>query len=91
MNVTSYTAKAVVTVTGTGNYTGTVQGEFSITPMDISKLDIPEIPDQTYGGQAVKPELRIVNGDNVLSEGTDYTVYYMYHLIPPFIYSSFCP
>ena len=63
-------------MTGTGNYTGTVQGEFSITPMDISKLDIPEIPDQTYGGQAVKPELRIVNGNNVLSEGTDYTVAY---------------
>lgn len=76
VNVTSDTAKAVVTVTGTGNYTGTVQGEFSITPMDISKLDIPEIPDQTYGGQAVKPELRIVNGNNVLSEGTDYTVAY---------------
>ena len=76
LKVTSGSARAVATITGKGNYTGEIHGEFEITPMDISKLDIADIPDQIYGGQPVKPEIRIANGKNVLAEGTDYTVEY---------------
>ena len=76
LNVTSGSARAVATITGKGNYTGEIHGEFEITPMDISKLDIADIPDQVYGGQPVKPEIRIANGKNTLVEGTDYTVEY---------------
>ncbi len=76
LRVTSGSARAVATITGKGNYTGEIHGEFEITPMDISKLDIADIPDQVYGGQPVKPEIRIANGKNVLAEGTDYTVEY---------------
>ena len=76
LRVTSGSARAVATITGKGNYTGEIHGEFEITPMDISKLDIADIPDQIYGGQPVKPEIRIANGKNVLAEGTDYTVEY---------------
>lgn len=76
LKVTSGSARAVATITGKGNYTGEIHGEFEITPMDISKLDIADIPDQVYVGQPVKPEIRIANGKNVLAEGTDYTVEY---------------
>lgn len=76
VNVTTGSAKALVTVTGNGNYTGTVDAEFAITPMDISKLSIEDIPAQVYAGRAVRPEVTIRNGDAVLTAGADYSVEY---------------
>lgn len=76
VNVTTGSAKASVTVTGKGNYTGAVDAEFAITPMDISELSIEDIPAQVYAGQAVRPELTLRNGDVVLTAGVDYSVEY---------------
>lgn len=76
VNVTTGNAKASVTITGKGNYMGTVTGEFAITPMDVSKLSIEDIPDQVYAGQAVRPEIIIRNGDVALTAGVDYSVEY---------------
>lgn len=76
VNVTAGSAKASVTVTGKGNYTGAVDAEFAITPMDISKLSIEDIPAQVYAGRAVRPEVTIRNGDVVLTAGADYSVEY---------------
>lgn len=76
VDVTTGAAKAVVTVTGIGNYTGTVSGEFAITPMDISKLSVDDIPAQVFGGSQVCPGVVIRNGKITLSEGVDYTVEY---------------
>ena len=76
INVTSDAKKAQVTVTGTGNYAGTVNGQFDITPMSVVKLTIEDVADQTYTGQSVKPALVVKNGDTILTAGVDYNITY---------------
>ena len=73
-NTNAGTAKA--TVTGTGNYTGSVAANFRIRPADISKAAISPIPDQAYTGQAATPDVTVTLGDRTLAAGTDYSVAY---------------
>lgn len=61
--------KATFTVTGTGKYTGTLSGDFTIIAKDISKttIDIPNV---------IEKENLVVNvtdGNKKLDKGTDYT------------------
>ncbi len=71
--------KATVTVTGTGNYTGTLTKNFTIKPVKIASVTL-EKASMPYTGKAVKPDMTVkatVNGKTVTLKGTrDYTVTY---------------
>lgn len=70
-NVNPGTARA--TVTGIGNYAGTVTTDFYIYG-DISKAQIDDIPDQAWTGVAVTPSLTVKFAGKTLVNGKDYTV-----------------
>ena len=64
-----------VSVTGNGNYTGERTFKFTITDGKlVSKLTVGKIPNQTYTGQEIKPELTVKDRTSVLTLNEDYTV-----------------
>jgi hypothetical protein len=71
---------ATVTVTGTGNYSGTVYTYFTITPKPVAGSWIGSIPNQTWTGSAIEPAITVIDGNRTLTRGTDYTVYYSNNL-----------
>jgi len=73
--------QATVTVTGSGNYTGTATQVFTIMPRAVS-LTVDLIGDQTATGQALTPPLVVRDGFNVLVLGTDFTVTYRSNIDP---------
>lgn len=68
--------EAALTVTGKGNYAGTLSGTFTILKKDIADLTVEPIADQIYDGQPKKPEVIIKNGETALVLNEDYTVSY---------------
>ena len=46
---------AAVTITGKGNYAGTLKATFNINAVDLSKASIDAIADQIYTGSALEP------------------------------------
>ena len=77
--VVSYAANdrvgfATVTVTGIGNYTGSVTKTFAIAWRVLGDADVAAVADQAYTGAAIEPEA-VVTVDGVqLTQDTDYTV-----------------
>ena len=70
-NVGNYTA----TITGQGNYQGSVTAQFSIIPADAQLFAITLVPEEfTYNGQEQKPTVTVKDGETTLVEGTDYTL-----------------
>ncbi len=69
-NVDVGTAKAIIT--GMGDYTGTVEKEFTITPVNIANAEIAQIGDQVKTGSAIEPEVNITYNGTPLVRGTDY-------------------
>ena len=74
---------ATVTITGAGDYVGTLTATFSIveapapsTTQDIAQATVEPIADQDYTGAAVEPKPVVKMGETVLAEGTDYTLAY---------------
>lgn len=73
---------ATVTATGQGNYTGTLNADFTITAASIETATIADMADQTYTGAAIEltPQLRIRLSQNgselLLSNQKDYTFSY---------------
>ena len=67
-----------VTVTGKGNYSGTAPEKWTINRKDItSDVKIDGIPDQTYTGEPITPEVVVTdNGGKKLVLNKDYTVTY---------------
>lgn len=66
-----------VTVTGTGNYTGTVTKSFEIAKADISSATISDIDSPVgYTGTAYEPEVTVAFNGTELALDTDYTVAY---------------
>jgi len=65
---------AVVTVTGKGNYTGTKTATFKIIE-DFTAFTISDIPDQTYTGSPIIPEVTVKIGSKTLVKDVDYTVH----------------
>lgn len=65
---------ATVTVTGKGNYKGSVIGKYTITPKDFSDFEGSVDPkaDLTYTGMEITPAIKVGS----LVEGTDYEVSY---------------
>lgn len=66
---------ATVTVEGTGDYTGTITLEFTITAKAISKATITLSPSgYTYNGKVNTPTVTVKDGSKTLVKNTDYTV-----------------
>lgn len=66
---------ATVTVTGKGDYAGTVKGTFAIKAADASKAKVT-VADQDWTGKALQPTVTVTLGDKTLVSGTDYEVAY---------------
>lgn len=68
---------AAVTVTGQGNYTGSVSKTFDIAPKALTDDMVGEITGElVYSGQAHTPEMILKYGALTLVKDTDYTVRY---------------
>ncbi|MDO4478744.1 MAG: cell wall-binding repeat-containing protein [Lachnospiraceae bacterium] len=66
-----------VTLTGMGNYTGTLERTIPCTePMTLSNCNITDIAAQTYTGAAIEPNPTVTYGETTLIKGIDYTVSY---------------
>ena len=66
---------ATVTITGVGNYQGSIESEFRILgPMKLA--DVAKIPVQQYTGNAVLPKPEITFAGKKLKENSDYTLEY---------------
>lgn len=74
--------KATVSITGKGNYRGTLEKEFNIIEnnqtelKDISNLQITEIENKIYTGKLITPEVRVKDGEKILIKNIDYTISY---------------
>ena len=68
---------ATVTVSGQGNYTGTISKTFTIAPKDLADEMVQPITDTfTYNGQAHTPAVTVMDGETILMKDTDYSVSY---------------
>ncbi len=68
---------ATVTITGTGNYTGTITKTFEISTAEIHDSDVTGIDSSyTYTGSAITPVPSINIGGRDLIAGTDYLISY---------------
>lgn len=76
-NNTSVTNNAVISCSGIGNFKGTVNLKFSITPYDIANCVVNAIANQTLVDGVAEPDVVIVNDKSVtLVKGVDYTLSY---------------
>lgn len=68
---------AFVTVTGKGNYTGSISKSFTIAATNLSTADVKlSAASFTYNGKAITPSVTVTCNDKVLTNGTDYSVAY---------------
>ncbi len=79
--VLSYTnntnvGKATITITGIGNYEGTVTKIFKINPASLSDATVTGISNKSYTGSLQTQYLTVKVGDKTLINGADYTVSY---------------
>ncbi|MGN1414740.1 MAG: hypothetical protein ACI4WY_10905 [Anaerovoracaceae bacterium] len=66
-----------LTVTGTGNFTGTLEVKFSIVSKAVSDLSISVVtPVVSFDGRAKTPVVEVKDGNVTLIAGADYTVHY---------------
>lgn len=76
-NNTSVTNDAVISCTGIGNFKGTINLNFSITPYDMANCVVNAIANQTLVDGVAEPDVVIVNDkSNTLVKGVDYTLSY---------------
>ncbi|MDO5146560.1 MAG: InlB B-repeat-containing protein [Eubacteriales bacterium] len=69
--------KASVTITGKGNYYGTVTKEFEISPKSLEEGWVSGVDEvYEYTGNAINAIPSVQRGTSLLKEGTDYTVSY---------------
>lgn len=73
-NLNAGTAR--ITITGKGNYTGTITKTFDITPIRLEDATIEPIGEQPWRGGAVTPVPVIKAGDIELVVNRDFTVTY---------------
>ena len=66
---------ATVTVKGAGNYTGSAQGTFEITPAPIDVATV-SVSAQRYTGKALTPPLVVMYNGKALAAGVDYEATY---------------
>ena len=66
---------ATVTITGKGDYTGSITATFEILQASMDNATI-RVQDQIYTGKALKPEVLVSIGSVILEKGTAYEVAY---------------
>ncbi len=62
-------------ITGKGNYTGVIDGEFAIAPRDLSNASV-SIASQSYTGKPIEPDAVVTLGGITLVKGIDYIIQY---------------
>ena len=62
-------------ITGKGNYTGVIDGEFIIAPRDLSNASV-SIASQSYTGKPIEPNARVVVNGVTLRRDIDYIIVY---------------
>ena len=67
---------ATVTITGKGNYTGSVSRTFTISALSGSGATVTGISNKTYDGSAHTQNPTVKVNDKTLVSGTDYTISY---------------
>ena len=70
---------ATLTITGIGNYSGTIEEQFKIVPYDIEAegaISIDVINDQAYTGQEINVKPNVYVGSIKLVENEDYVLSY---------------
>jgi len=67
-----------VTITGKGNYSGSLERNYRIYAKDIGTMSYSKITSLIYTGKELKPSVMIKDkaANTVLVEGTDYTIAY---------------
>lgn len=66
----------VVTIQGTGNYTGSRNVNYTINPKSVVGLEVNVSGTYTYTGSAIQPtSIEVKDGSKTLTSGTDYTIY----------------
>ena len=68
----------VVTVTGIGDYYGTIEKTFTILPKEFTFDTSLDSDSASYDGTSKTPSLTVKDGEIVLTENVDYTVSYTY-------------
>ena len=63
-----------LTVTGTGNYTGTVDAKYTVAKGTVANSDVELIGNLIYDGTSQVQPVKVTVGDAVLLEGLDYEV-----------------
>ena len=68
----------LMTVTGKGNYTGTIERSFKVEQTDIADIEVKDISSNyTYTGTAIEPKPVVKLAGVELTEGEDYTLTYL--------------
>ena len=79
----TYKGQGHVAVTGKGNYAGTISEDFRIVEKKqlISSLKIDKLGSYAYTGEAIEPNVKVMDGDYTLIRDVDYEVVYdkQYH------------
>lgn len=73
---------ASVTVSGTGDYSGSRKVKFEIKPCSLEDCSISKPQSLTYTGEKLTQKLTVKHGDIVLAEDMDYTVSYSNNVYP---------
>lgn len=68
----------VVTVTGIGDYYGTIEKTFTILPKEFTFDTALDSDSASYDGTSKTPSLTVKDGEIILTENVDYTVSYTY-------------
>ena len=71
-----------LTVTATGNYTGSKTVEWKILQRDLSLVTVATIPDQTETGGAICPTVTVTDGNPSIVTADDFTVSYANNTAP---------
>lgn len=62
-----------VTLTGKGNFVGTIDKKFKIKPAELGSVTIGEIAEQEYTGEPIIPDFAVLLGDVEMVKDVDYT------------------
>ena len=70
--------QATITITGSGNWTGSTTASFNIEArdVDIAEVNVEGVADAVWTGWPIEPAVRVSFANEVLAEGSDYSVSY---------------